>query len=180
MNKVKFQELNLAPTSNVRVVEIDKTKEMTLEVLSYLPVEDKTKLLQFVIDGAIDNTTGTFSPLRVEVYFAIAVCHWYAGIDFTEQDLTNISTVYDTLENNHVVANIVKAIPEQEFCFMEELVRETVNSIEKYLNSAAGIIQSMNIDASNLDGQISQILEQIKNGEGLEQLAVIKDVVGKD
>jgi hypothetical protein len=38
----------------------------------------------------------------------------------------------------------------------------------------------MTANAGGLDSQITEILDKIKNGENLETLAVIKDVVGKD
>lgn len=38
----------------------------------------------------------------------------------------------------------------------------------------------MNKNASGLDTYITDIMEKIKNGENLETLSVIKDVVGKD
>uniref|UniRef100_UPI003078C635 hypothetical protein n=1 Tax=Dialister succinatiphilus TaxID=487173 RepID=UPI003078C635 len=62
----------------------------------------------------------------------------------------------------------------------EDLVRDTLSDIARYNNSAAGIIQMMNKNASGLDTYITDIMEKIKNGENLETLSVIKDVVGKD
>lgn len=64
--------------------------------------------------------------------------------------------------------------------FISNLVEETTKDIARYNSSAAGIIQSMSNNASGLDEQITELLEKVKNGEGLEQLAVIKDVVGLD
>mgnify|MGYP006926996284 FL=1 len=63
---------------------------------------------------------------------------------------------------------------------MKSLVNDTINDIARYNSSAAGIIQSMSNNAGGLDSQITDILEKIKNGEGMETLSVIKDVVGKD
>lgn len=178
MKEIAFNTLGIQP--NIEVNRIDFNDKMTIEVCSYLPISEKTKLLQFVVNGALDETTGTFSPLRTEVYFAIAVCRWYAGITFTEEDLMNVSEVYDALDTNGIIDAIMDAIPTEEREFVSSLVEETTKDIARYNTSAAGIIQSMSSDASGLDTQINQILDKIKNGEGLEQLAVIKDVVGKD
>lgn len=177
MKEIAFNTMGIQP--NIGVKEVD-FKSMVLEVRTYLPIDDKTQFIQFVVNGALDEMTGTFSPLRTEVYFAIAVCRWYAGITFTEEDLVNVAAVYDALETNGVIDTIVSEIPEEEMGFISSLVEETTKDIARYNSSAAGIIQSMNSDASGLDTQITQILDKIKNSEGLEQLAVIKDVVGKD
>lgn len=177
MKEIAFDQFNIQP--DIEVAEI-KCCDETIEVCSYLPINEKTKMLQFIVNGALDDTTGTFSPLRVEVYFAIAVCRWYGGITFTKENLQNVAAVYDTLETNGVTDSVIRAIPESEMSFMRGLVEETIQDIERYNTSAAGIIQSMGNNASGLEGEISKILEQIKNSEGLEQLSVIKDMVGKD
>lgn len=176
MKEIAFNQLNIQPCIETQCIYCGDT---AIEVQSYLPIDDKTKLLQFVVNGALDEITGTFSPLRVEVYFAIAVCRWYAGISFTEEDMVNVAQVYDALDTNGLIEDILDAIPEGELVFIKNLVEETVADIARYNTSAAGIIQSMSNSATGLDEQITTILEQIKNGEGLEQLSVIKDVVGK-
>jgi len=94
--------------------------------------------------------------------------------------MTEVSKTYDLLEENGVIDQIISTIPEDEIEFMKELVNDTVNDIARYNSSAAGIIQAMTANAGGLDSQITEILDKIKNGENLETLAVIKDVVGKD
>ena len=124
--------------------------------------------------------TGCFSPVRVEVYFSIAVCKWYAGITFTDKQMTEVSKTYDLLEENGVIDKIISVIPENEINFMNELVNDTIDDIARYNSSAAGIIQAMSANADGLDNQITEILDKVKNGENMETLSVIKDVVGKD
>ena len=74
----------------------------------------------------------------------------------------------------------MNAIPKDELEFIQDLVKDTISDIARYNSSAAGIIQMMNQNASQLDTQITNILDSIKNGENLETLSVIKDMVGKD
>nr|DAP43449.1 MAG TPA: Putative orange carotenoid-binding protein, CAROTENOID BINDING PROTEIN, PROTEIN [Caudoviricetes sp.] len=156
------------------------TDDITLEIRNYLPVDEKAEFIQFIVNHALDDMTGCFSPVRIEVYFSIAVCKWYANITFTEKQMTEVSKTYDLLEENGVIDQIISTIPEDEIEFMKELVNDTVSDIARYNSSAAGIIQAMTANAGGLDSQITEILDKIKNGENLETLAVIKDVVGKD
>ena len=129
--------------------------DITLEIRNYLPVDEKAEFIQFIVNHALDDMTGCFSPVRIEVYFSIAVCKWYANITFTEKQMTEVSKTYDLLEENGVIDQIISTIPEDEIEFMKA-------------------------NAGGLDSQITEILDKIKNGENLETLAVIKDVVGKD
>lgn len=179
MDNITFDSLDLSMRdTSINKIKINESIE--LEVKSYLPIDEKVNLIKFIVDGALDDSTGCFSPLRVEVYFAIAICRWYANIDFSFDNLVNISKVYDILETNSIIDNIIDVIPSDEMNFLNELVRDTINDIARYNSSAAGIIKAMTVDADSLDGQINNILEKIKNGEGLEALSVIKDAVGTD
>lgn len=158
----------------------EEKKEPFLEIAQYLPIDEKIKLIEFIVNGAIDETTGTFSPIRVEVFYGIAICKWYADIKFSEKQLQDIGHTYDILESNNIIGMILSAIPKDENVFIRSLVNDTISDISRYNSSAAGIIQAMSGNAGDLEEQISTILKDIQDGKGLEQLKVIKDVVGND
>lgn len=174
---ITFSKLGLKRKNALETVKVG---EVEISVRQYLPIDDKTKFIQFVVDNALDENTGCFSPVRVEVYFSIAVCKWYANMSFTDKQMKDIGKTYDLLEENNIIDLITGAIDKNEIQFMNELINDTIRDIARYNSSAAGIIQSMNSSASSLDKEITNILEKIKKGEGLEQLAAIKDAVGPD
>lgn len=179
MSEITFKDLGLEP--KIKYTEVKIGEDKILSVVNYLPIVDKGNFITFVADLSIDETTGCFSPVRVETYFTIAMCRWYGGISFEPEDVhENIAKTYDALETNGVIDAIRSAIPADELSFIEDLVKDTISDIARYNSSAAGIIQMMNKDASGLDTYITDMLNKIKNGENLEALSVIKDVVGKD
>lgn len=163
-----------------KMVEAKINEELILPVRQYLPIKEKVAFIQSVVNGALDENTGCFSPIRVEVFFSLAICRWYAGIVFDSDDLKDIEKVYDTLETNGVINKIIQAMNDEEYDFMKSLVQETIDDIARYNSSAAGIIRMMSVDAGGLGDQVNDILEKIKNKEGIETLDVIKNVVGKD
>lgn len=176
---MNFKDLKLTP--KVSFTDIKIGEDSVLKVANYLPIEDKGNLITFVVDMALDATTGCFSPVRVETYFALAICRWYGDMIFDDDDIQiNVALTYDTLETNGIIDAIMNAIPKDELEFIQDLVKDTISDIARYNSSAAGIIQMMNQNASQLDTQITNILDSIKNGENLETLSVIKDMVGKD
>lgn len=176
--KTTFTKLGLKAKKVAASCQINDN--ISLEIRQYLPIDEKANLIQFIVDHALDQMTGCFSPVRVEVYFSIAVCKWYAGITFTDKQMAEVSKTYDLLEENGVIDKIISVIPENEINFMNELVNDTIDDIARYNSSAAGIIQAMSANADGLDNQITEILDKVKNGENMETLSVIKDVVGKD
>ena len=174
---VSFDDLNLELDDRRGAVKIGDT---TVTVRLYLPIAEKTELIQFVVNGALDDNTGCFSPLRVEVCFGIAMCKWYSDIEFTDEMLVDIGEIYDLLDSNGVISQVINCIPPEERKFMEELVNDTMADIARYNNSAAGIIQSMNFNAEGLNNQLQEVIKKVEHKEGLELLASIKDMVGND
>lgn len=170
---MNFDELYVKVPDDKEITVADGQK---VSVKQYLPIDDKAELIKYIIDWALDTTTGCFSPIRTEVFFSLAVCRWYAGIEVHD----NFSYYYDVLETWGILDEIMSYIPEGELRYLRELVDATVADVARYNNSAAGLIQMMNTNAEGLDSQLQSILSQIKNGKGLEQLAAIKDVVGND
>ena len=164
----------------IKEVEVEVAGGKKFNVLTYLPMKDKTEMLQFIVNNVIDPKTGCASPIRTEIYFSIAVCHWYGGIDFSNEDMTNIGEVYDTLEVNKVIQTIIDYVPYDEISFMRELAEETVADVARYNSSAAGIIQSMADSSGSLDAQLSDIIKKVQSREGLEMLDMIKNEGKKD
>ncbi len=174
---ITFSKLGLKSKREVKEIKIG---DVQVSVRQYLPIDEKTKLIQFIVNNALDESTGCFSPIRVEVYFSIGICKWYANIIFTDKQMKDVSKTYDLLEENSIIDLITSAIDKSEIQYMNELVNDTVKDISRYNSSAAGIIQMISSSTGDLDKQVTDVLEKIKNSEGLEQLAVIKDAVGTD
>lgn len=174
---MNFKDIQLEPISNeTRSLKI--SDDITLEILQYLPIKDKGDFVTYVINNSIDENTGCFSPIRLNVFFSLGIIKWYANVDFDEND--DPALLYDLLEVNHIIDKILELIPSDEQTFINDLVDNTAEDIARYNNSFAGMLSNMNSDAINLDKSIQDILEKIKNKEGLEVLSEIQNVVGKD
>ncbi len=177
MAKVTFSKLKMKMKNPPVQVQIPDT-DITLDILTYLPQAEKANFITFVIQNSMDDR-GCFSPIRLETFFSIAMAKWYGQISFTEKQIQDAAKTYDILQSNDVFNLIVDNIPEDEYRFMEEAVNDTSKDVARYNNSAAGLLAAMNTDAMSLDGELSAILEKIKNKDGLEELAAIRDMMGK-
>lgn len=164
----------------IKEAEVEVAGGKKLNVLTYLPMKDKTEMLQFIVNNVIDPKTGCASPIRMEIYFSIAMCHWYGRIDFSNEDMAKISDVYDALEVNKVIQTVVDYVPYDEINFMRDLAEETVADVARYNSSAAGIVQSMADSSGSLDKQLSDIIKKVQSREGLEMLDMIKNEGKKD
>lgn len=157
--------------------QVDFGNNINIQVKKYLPIEEKADLIDMVVSNTLDENTGCFSPVRVNVYFSIAILNKYCNISFEGE---NIIEAYDTLESNGIINTIMSAIPKEELDYMQSLMNDTIADISRYNSSAAGIIHSMSGDADNLNESLQDILSKIKNKEGIELLGEIKNVVGND
>lgn len=179
MNKISFNKLGYKmQPSSTNTFKVNN--ELNIEVLQYLPAQEKGNLISFVASNAIDDKTGCFSPLRIEVFFNLALAKWYGGVSFTDKQIREAWKTYDILETNGFFENLRIAMDAKEFTDIQDMLDETLQDIARYNNSFAGMLNIMSGDAEGLNNQITTIMEQIKNKEGLEQLSAIKDMVGKD
>ncbi len=178
-NDIKDELAEIAKEPRYEEIPIDlPSGTYTIRVLQYLPTEGKANLIQYVVDKSIDNMTGCFSPLRVNIYFAIGLIRSYCGIHF--DDDIRVDEAYDMLESLGIVDKIIESIPVDERKYIENLINDTIKDIARYNNSFAGTMAVMASDSQELDDSIKDILENIKNKEGLEVLSEIKNVVGTD
>lgn len=176
MAKITFSKLGLKtiPDNYDNTIEINGVK---IPVKNYLTQQEKADLIAFVLENSADNK-GCFSPIRTETYWGIALVKWYGGISFTDKQIFEAAKTYDLLETNGVIDNICNNIPSDEFDFLKDMLDETKEDITRYNNSFAGMIAAAANSANAMDGELTDILEKIKNKEGLEQLDAIKNIVG--
>lgn len=170
---MKFKDMGLEARYSTQEVKINDT--ITLTVRDYLPTDEKTQFVQYVVNSALDSTTGCFSPMRVEVYFNLALCHWYAGIEF--ESLDDAGNTYDALETNGVIEAIRNAIDKTEMTYMEDLVTETTKDIARYNSSILGILRVMSSDTTGLNSQIDNIISQIKENLDPDTLKTLTENV---
>lgn len=174
---MKFEELNLPYEITTKEVQINKN--ITIKVSQYLPIEKKGELITFIVDNAMNLKTGCFVPLRVETYFSIGIIKYYTDLTYEDDILnSNIENFYNTLEINGIFDKVMKAIPEEEVSFIRGLVTDSIEIFSNYNNSFAGVLNVMSQDSIELDNQLSDILQKIKDKDGLELLSTIKKDMG--
>lgn len=173
---INYNDLNLSLNERYSII---KFNDIDIKVLQYLPVQKKVELLQYVVSSSLDNVTGCFSPIRVEVYFGLAICNWYTNVNFELNNL-EVDAKYDLVDSSGLLSEIMKAIPSEELDFISDLVEQTVEGISAYNSSAAGIIHNINSNTSDLNEQIQETIKKVNTKENIDIFKTIKDMVEKD
>lgn len=177
MAKINFSDLKLEVKENISEVQIG---DNAIWVRNWLPMHFKEDFFNYVIQNSLDPTTNTFSPLRTEVYFAIAACQYYGQIEFTEEELTaKILDTYDALDSNGIIQLVIDNIDADELVFMQDGVEKICNAIETYANSFVGQISSMTSDTDTLNEKLDDLMSKVKNREGIELLEEIRSLETK-
>ena len=127
MAKVSFTNLKLKPNTNTSEVIYNNQK---IEVLNYLPIEDKIDLVQITMQKA-QAEDSSYDPMLVEIYFNLHLVYSYTNISFTEKQRDDEMKLYNLLEGNGVLDEIIAAIPMDEYEILCQYLHESIdNKIE--------------------------------------------------
>ena len=172
MAKIGFTKLSLKRKNEVKTITINNNQ---IEIKQYLPVNDKLDLIARVINGAHDQNNFP-NPIKIEVIGTLEMIMAYTNISFTEKQKEDIPKLYDLLEENGVIKDIISQIPEDEYNFIIDGINKTVDAVYTYNNSVLGILEAISKDYSNLDFDATQIQKKMADPENLK---LVRDVLTK-
>lgn len=172
MAKIGFIKLSLKRKNEVKTITINNNQ---IEIKQYLPVNEKLDLIARVINGAHDQNNFP-NPIKIEVIGTLEMIMAYTNISFTEKQKEDIPKLYDLLEENGVIKDIISQIPEDEYNFIIDGINKTVDAVYTYNNSVLGILEAVSKDYSNLDFDATQIQKKMADPENLK---LVRDVLTK-
>lgn len=172
MAKIGFTKLSLKRKNEVKTITINNNQ---IEIKQYLPVNEKLDLIARVINGAHDQNNFP-NPIKIEVIGTLEMIMAYTNISFTEKQKGDIPKLYDLLEENGVIKDIISQIPEDEYNFIIDGINKTVDAVYTYNNSVLGILEAVSKDYSNLDFDATQIQKKMADPENLK---LVRDVLTK-
>ena len=173
MAKVTFNKLNLTKNTEIKNIDIN---ENIIEVKQYLPVEEKLELISYIVNMAHDEDYNFSNPVKVEVFAGIGIIKYYTNITFTEKQLENPAKIYDLLNSNNVINNVIAAIPSNEYDEIRTGIEDTINSIYQYQNSVLGILDTIGQDYSDLNLEADTINQKLSNPDNMK---LLRDVLAK-
>ena len=171
MDKINFNDMNLEYSQDTEILNFNG---FTIELKTYLPIEQCLNMIADVINAAADANK-FYNPGKIDVAFAIYAIKYYTNIEFTEDELSDLPRIYDIIATSGLYASI-KDIIEDELSYVKQLTLSTVEAIYKYHNSLLGILDSVNTDYTDLKLDAEEIT---KNLSDKDNLTLLKDVMTK-
>lgn len=173
MAKVSFTKLGLKINQEIKNIEFNG---QNIEIKQYLPVNDKLELISNVINLSHDGNNNFPNPVQVSVFTILEIIYAYTNINFTEKQKEDFGKLYDILISSGLVAAVVKEIPESEYNEVIRGIKDSIEAIYKYQNSALGILDSISQDYSNLNLDANEIQKKLGDPNNM---TLLKDVLTK-
>ena len=174
MAKVSFTKLGLKKKEEIKNITIN---DQVIEVKQYLPISDKINIITNVIENSADDNNFA-NPVKVEVFANLEIMYAYTNISFTDKQKENPTKLYDLLEENGIIAEVIAAIPENEYALLLGWIDETIEAFYTYRNSVMGIMEQISTDYSNLSLDATEIQQKLADPQNLELLKSIMTKLG--
>ena len=172
MAKVSLNKLLTKKDISSIPIEIN---DQIIEVKQYLPVDEKSIIIQNVLNEAVDEL-GSFSPVRLKIYLELEILKNYTNINFTEKSLEDISKLYDKLYINDIIDKVIAAMNETELNFLRTNLYQCADSIIVFNQSARGLMQNILADYKETKMDVDEITREIGDPE---QFKLVKDILTK-
>ena len=130
MAKVSFSNMKLKLENKKVVCNFKDTK---IEILQYLPFEDKYSLVMITLQNAWES--GYYNPIKLDMYFHLYLVYMYTNLNFTEKQREDETKLYDIIKESGLLNVVLSNIPETEYNELLNWVEETRKVSAKAKNS---------------------------------------------
>ena len=149
--------------------------EQEIEVVQYMPIQDKLAMIERILNFTIDNT-GFLNPVRLEVFTVLEIISAYTNINITDKMMENAPKTYDSLMINGVIDAIIEAIPEDEYNAIFDAIEDCAEHAVNYLNSFVGMMKTVTEDYNVTKMNVDEMLNTLGDPE---QIGLVKDILEK-
>ena len=172
MAKVSFASLKLKTKDEVKTIQIG---EKEIEVKQYLPAEDKNSILEATISSADGGTV--LNTFALEVFFHTYLIFEYTNLSFTDNQKSDLFKLYDILESNGIINQVIEAIPEYEYAELKDNLNDMVELYNAYRNSAKALVEQFTMFAPDTAANISEKIKDF-DIEKMQQVLALANATG--
>lgn len=138
MNKISYTNLKLKLNTEVNTFDFNGNQ---IEVLKYLPLEDKYDLINLSLQSAKEDVI--YDSIKLEAYFHLYIVILYTNINFTEKQKEDKIKLYDMLKSNGLIDKVLENMEEEEYTFLCESLNQKEQDILNYQNTITGLINNI-------------------------------------
>lgn len=170
-NRISISAIGAIPQEETIYLQIG---EATVAITPHIPFEKLVDAIQWSIDFIVGDKPFV-SPLLTKVVADLAVINFFtsidAGLENAYETPEDIYEDYDRLMRFDVIENVESKIDAKQLKFFRETLKEMLNSIDTYRNSAKGIVDSLALDAQKDINTMQQAMDVIGDEEQNKRIA---------
>ena len=136
--KISYANMKLKTDTSVKTFDFGGQK---VEVLQYLPAQDKYDLLMITLQKSLEDNI--YNEFKLNLYFELHLVYMYTNISFTEKQREDEFKLYDTLKSNGFYEKFFQVINEDEYNELFEQLNAIKNASFKNKRSVAAIISGL-------------------------------------
>ena len=171
MAKVAFSKLKCKINDTEVSVQIG---EETVMVKQYLPIQEKLRLIERVVELAHEEDYNFSNPVKASVFRDLEILFAYSNIVFTDKQKEDLPKLYDVLQSSSVLDIVLNAIPTAEFNKISKGVEDTIDAVYQYQNSIVGMLENIRNQYSKTEMDVENLQEVL--GE-LQKSPIIQEVL---
>lgn len=163
---MKNSVFDLVSNLDIKQEEVTITfNNQNVKVKSYIPFEDKRRLIQFVINQNRRNkNTGMLSRYDIDKKLDIALVNYYTDYKFDNiADSNTINEAYDILETQGFFQNLVNTIPKKEYDYIIEMLQYEIDNDNKFKLTMTGSINDLISKFGDGLGNLEQAMKELEN-----------------
>ena len=138
MGKISYANMKLKVNNNIKTFDFNGNE---VEVLSYLPIEDKFDLVMVTLQQSLID--GIYNSIKLEMYFNLNLAYMYTNISFTEKQKEDAEKIYNVLKTNGFFDKMIEMIPDEEYEELIGYIEEEIEKSMRYNTSAAAVVKSI-------------------------------------
>lgn len=154
MTKISYSSLKLKTKTDIKTFDY---KGNTIEVLQYLPVEDKYDLLMITLQNSLED--GVYNPMKMDLFFHLYLVFLYTNISFTEKQKEDPFKLYNAIKSNGLLDLVLTNISEEEYSTLFKFLEEISKAKTKYNRSVVGLLQSVIHDLPAQANAMKEIMD---------------------
>ena len=129
--------MNLKDLNLSKKIETIKLKS-GIQVKKTIPSSDKIDLIQITLQKAEED--GIYNQIKLDIYFHLNIIYLYTDLEIDLEDREDEMELYDILENNDIINEVIAAIGEDEYENLKSYLFEIKNEKLRYENTAAAVL----------------------------------------
>lgn len=172
MAKLAYSKLGIKTSQTIETIIFN---EQAIEVKQYLPIEEKLKVVENVLNYSAEDKR-FYNVGKIEVFLTLEIFYNYTNITFTDKQKENPAKLYDNLKTSGLSNVVIEAIGAEEFEFLKKLMEETIKAVYDYSNSIFGVLDTVQQDYKDVNLDTANIKDQLAN---LDNLPMLKEVLTK-